>query len=81
MTPAVVHASVGASEHLLVAQANLAQAIEMLKKEADAWVIGLEGGPRPSPSTQVRLDGPLALVVGNEGEGMRLLVRKSCDVW
>ena len=28
VTPAVVHASAGASEHLLVAQANLAQALE-----------------------------------------------------
>jgi 23S rRNA (guanosine2251-2'-O)-methyltransferase len=32
------------------------------------------------PVEKVRLDGPLALVVGSEGEGMRDLVRKSCDV-
>jgi 23S rRNA (guanosine2251-2'-O)-methyltransferase len=79
ITPAVVHASVGATEHLLVAQANLAQAIDTLK-EAGAWVIGLEGGEEAQPANKVRLDGPLALVVGNEGEGMRLLVRQSCDV-
>lgn len=79
VTPAVVHASVGASEHLLVAQVNLVQAIVELKK-AGAWVIGLEGGEEAQPSSQVRLDGPLALVVGNEGEGMRLLVRQKCDV-
>ena len=75
----MVHASVGASEHLLVAQVNMAQAIDELK-EAGAWVIGLEGGDEAQPSGSVRLDGPLALVVGNEGEGMRLLVRKNCDV-
>jgi 23S rRNA (guanosine2251-2'-O)-methyltransferase len=80
ITPAVAHASAGASEHLLVAQANLAGAIELLKKEADAWVIGLEGSVEARPYSQVRLDGALALVVGNEGEGMRLLVRKHCDV-
>ena len=46
VTPAVVHASAGASEHLLIAQINLAQAIAELK-EAGAWVIGLDGGPVP----------------------------------
>jgi len=78
VTPAVVHASAGATEHLLLASANLAQAIGVLK-EAGAWVIGLEGSSRAQPVEQVRLDGPLALVVGSEGEGMRDLVRKSCD--
>jgi 23S rRNA (guanosine2251-2'-O)-methyltransferase len=80
VTPAVVHASAGASEHLLVAQGNLAQAIETLKQDMDAWVMGLEGGPQAQPYHQVRMDGPLALVVGSEGEGMRDLVRRSCDV-
>ena len=79
VTPAVVNASSGASEHLLVAQANLAQAIAELKK-ADIWVIGLQGEPPAQDLDEVRLDGPLALVVGNEGEGMRSLVRDSCDM-
>jgi 23S rRNA (guanosine2251-2'-O)-methyltransferase len=79
VTPAVVHASAGASEHLLIAQANLAQALEQVKQDAQAWVVGLEGGPDSQPYDQVRLDGALAVVVGNEGEGMRQLVRKSCD--
>lgn len=80
VTPAVVHASAGASEHLLVAQANMAQAIETLKQDGEAWVMGLEGSPEAKPYYQVRMDGPLALVVGSEGEGMRDLVRRSCDV-
>jgi 23S rRNA (guanosine2251-2'-O)-methyltransferase len=79
VTPAVVHASSGASEHLLIAQVNLAQAIVELK-EAGLWVAGLEDSPEASTPDQMRLDGPLALVVGNEGEGMRDLVRKSCDL-
>jgi 23S rRNA (guanosine2251-2'-O)-methyltransferase len=79
VTPAVVNASSGASEHLLIAQANLAQAITALK-EAGLWVIGLEAGPGAQPPEQVRLDGALALVVGGEGSGMRDLVRKSCDM-
>jgi 23S rRNA (guanosine2251-2'-O)-methyltransferase len=79
VTPAVVHASSGASEHLLISQLNLAQAITSLK-ENEVWVIGLEGGPEAQDASRIRLDGPLALVVGNEAEGMRSLVRSSCDL-
>ncbi len=78
VTPAVVSASAGASEHLLIATANLAQAIQELK-QAGVWVVGLEGTPQAQTPEELRLDGPLALVVGNEGEGMRPLVRRSCD--
>ncbi len=79
VTPAVVSASSGASEHLRIAQTNLAQSISTLK-EADTWVIGLDGSASAQPLQQVRLDGALALVVGNEGQGMRSLVRNSCDI-
>jgi 23S rRNA (guanosine2251-2'-O)-methyltransferase len=79
VTPAVVQASSGACEHLLIAQHNLAQAIDELKR-ANVWVIGLDGGEGSQPVGKVRLDGALALVVGSEGEGMRRLVRESCDL-
>jgi 23S rRNA (guanosine2251-2'-O)-methyltransferase len=79
VSPAVVNSSSGASEHLLIVQVNLAQAIQQLKEE-NIWVIGLEAGQEAQPIDQVRLDGPLALVIGGEGSGMRTLVRKSCDV-
>jgi 23S rRNA (guanosine2251-2'-O)-methyltransferase len=79
VTPAVVNASSGACEHLLISQHNLAQAIDELKK-ANIWVIGLDGGEDSQLMDKVRLDGALALVVGSEGEGMRRLVRESCDV-
>lgn len=79
VTPAVVSASSGASEHLLITQTNLAQAIASLK-DAGVWVIGLQGSPQALPPEQVRLDGPLALVVGGEGQGMRPLVREACDL-
>jgi 23S rRNA (guanosine2251-2'-O)-methyltransferase len=79
VTPAVVHTSSGASEHLLVAQINLAQAIEVLKKDG-IWVYGLEGKAKSVPISETNLGGPLALVVGNEAKGMRSLVRESCDV-
>jgi 23S rRNA (guanosine2251-2'-O)-methyltransferase len=79
VTPAVVNASSGASEHLLVAQANLHQAITALK-EAGAWIIGLEGSGQAESPDKVRLDGAIGLVVGSEGEGMRPLTAKSCDI-
>ena len=79
VTPAVVNASSGASEHLLIAQSNLAQAISTLKAEG-VWIVGLEGSPQASNPSQIRLDGPLGLVVGSEGQGMRHLVRNSCDL-
>lgn len=78
VTPAVVSASSGASEHLLITQANLAQTIATLKRES-VWVIGLEKSPQALPPEKIRLDAPLALVVGSEAKGMRPLVRKSCD--
>jgi 23S rRNA (guanosine2251-2'-O)-methyltransferase len=78
ITPAVVSASAGASEHMLVAQANLAQAIARFK-EADAWVVGLDEDPGSKSPSEVRLDGGLVVVVGSEGEGLRPLVRSECD--
>lgn len=78
ITPAVVNSSAGASEHLLIVQVNLAQAIEQLKR-SNIWVMGLDAGPDAQPLERARLDGALALVVGGEGGGMRSLVKKSCD--
>lgn len=78
VTPAVVHASAGACEHLLITQINLDQALRTIKEEG-VWVAGLEGSPEARPAEELRLDGPLALVVGSEGEGLRTLVRQSCD--
>ena len=78
VTPAVVNASSGASEHLWIAQSNLSQAIGTLK-DAGLWIVGLEGSAEAEPPSKIRLAGPLGLVVGSEGQGMRHLVRKSCD--
>ena len=78
VTPAVVHASSGASEHLLIAQSNLAQAIQALKQN-DIWVVGLESSKEAQDFATVDLRGALALVIGSEGQGLRELTRKSCD--
>ena len=79
VTPAVVNASSGASEHLRIVQGNLAQFIQVLK-EKNVWIMGLEDSPEAQPIETVNLDGGLGLVVGSEGSGLRDLVRKSCDL-
>jgi 23S rRNA (guanosine2251-2'-O)-methyltransferase len=79
ITPAVVSSSAGACEHLHVARGNLAQAMRALR-EAGVWLVGLEAGPESRLLDTVDLRGPLGLVIGNEGEGLRRLVRESCDV-
>ena len=79
ITPAVVRASSGACEHLLIAAENLAQAIERMQQE-NVRVVGLEPGESAEPLDEGSLAGPVGLVVGSEGEGMRHLVRQRCDV-
>jgi 23S rRNA (guanosine2251-2'-O)-methyltransferase len=79
ITPAVVNASAGAVEHLLIAQVtNLVQAIETLKEQG-VWIGGLEDDPRAVDFDRQRADLPLALVVGAEGPGLARLVRERCD--
>jgi 23S rRNA (guanosine2251-2'-O)-methyltransferase len=80
VTPAVVNASSGASEHLCIARSNLAQAIDALKAE-DIWIVGLdENGEMVGEKTQRHLTGSVSLVVGSEGEGIRPLIRSKCDI-
>ena len=79
VTPAVVNASSGASEHLLIAQSNLAQAMDALK-EADVWMVGLDQAGVQMEAGSRHLRGALGLVVGSEGEGLRELTRKKCDI-
>jgi 23S rRNA (guanosine2251-2'-O)-methyltransferase len=76
--PSVVHSSSGASEHMLITQSNLAQAIEALKQN-NIWVVGLESNSSAQSIGSISLNGSLAIVVGSEGEGLRELTRKSCD--
>ena len=80
VTPAVVNASSGATEHLPVARVtNIARTLEKLK-EVNVWVIGLEDAPGAQDYTAVDLRGALAIVVGSEGQGIRRLVRETCDI-
>jgi 23S rRNA (guanosine2251-2'-O)-methyltransferase len=80
ITPAVVNASAGAVEHVLVAQeANLVRAIEALKQRG-RWVLALDTGERALDLFTADLPLPAALVVGSEGSGVTPIVRKACDL-
>jgi 23S rRNA (guanosine2251-2'-O)-methyltransferase len=77
VTAAVVKASAGASEHVLVAkETNLRRAIDRMK-ESGVWVYAAEVGG--TLYTERDLTGPVALVLGSEGRGVRRLVREGCD--
>jgi 23S rRNA (guanosine2251-2'-O)-methyltransferase len=78
VTPAVVNASSGASEHLRIAQINLSQAIDQLK-EIGTWVVGLDMDQDARELSTIDLSGHIAIVVGSEGSGLRRLVRDKCD--
>jgi 23S rRNA (guanosine2251-2'-O)-methyltransferase len=80
VTPAVVNASSGATEHLRIARVtNITRALQTLKG-SNVWVVGLEDAPGAQDYATADLRGPLALVVGSEGHGIRRLVRETCDV-
>lgn len=77
--PEAVKASAGASEHMPVAAvANIKHAIEKMKG-LGIFVAGAEAGSGVAP-WEADLAGPLALVVGSEGAGLRRTVRQRCDL-
>jgi 23S rRNA (guanosine2251-2'-O)-methyltransferase len=79
VTPAAAKASAGAVERCPVARVtNVAKTLEALKGSG-VWSVALAAdGDRPIG--QVDLRGAIALVLGSEGEGLRPLVRKTCDL-
>ncbi|MFZ2055054.1 MAG: 23S rRNA (guanosine(2251)-2'-O)-methyltransferase RlmB [Candidatus Aminicenantales bacterium] len=78
LTEAVVEVSAGATEHLKVARVtNLARTMDELKKRG-LWLVGAEGGQKEY-WTDFDYTGPVGIVLGSEGRGMRRLVREKCD--
>jgi 23S rRNA (guanosine2251-2'-O)-methyltransferase len=78
LTEVASKTAMGAVEHVPIArETNLVTSLEKIK-EAGIWVYGasVTGGVAPS---KVDLKGPLCLVVGGEGEGVRPLVARTCD--
>jgi 23S rRNA (guanosine2251-2'-O)-methyltransferase len=78
LTSVVAKVSAGALDHMLVARVgNLSRLIEALK-EAGVWIYGVEPSA-PTQYTGIDMTGPVALVLGGEGEGIRPGVLKECD--
>lgn len=79
VTPTVVKASAGATEHQKIVQVtNIANTINYLK-EKGFWIVGAAG---ETDSVLYKHDfgsSNVALILGSEGKGMRRLVRESCD--
>ena len=78
LTTIVDKASAGAAEHMAIARvANLSAALQELKS-AGLWVFGTAADGAGS-LWETDLTGPVALVIGSEGNGMGRLVRSNCD--
>ena len=78
VTPAVVRASAGASEHLDVFRVgNIAQVLKWLQQHG-YWAVALDGEGEERWD-QVDYRGSIALVVGAEGKGVQRVVRERCD--
>lgn len=77
LSAVVRKAAAGSAERIpLIAVTNLARTLEQLK-EKGYWLTGLAGEGEES-LYDVDLTGPLVLVLGAEGEGMRRLTREAC---
>jgi 23S rRNA (guanosine2251-2'-O)-methyltransferase len=79
LSPAAVKASAGATEHLLLAPVDdLAEALTDLHVKG-LRIVGAEEDA-PLAARHADLKGPIALVVGSEGQGLGAAVRRRCDL-
>ena len=77
LSPAAAKAAAGALNHMPVARVkNLNRALEELKAEG-LWVTGAAMNGESAYSCD--LTGPIALVIGSEGDGMSRLALEKCD--
>ncbi len=78
ITDTVRRVSCGGAEHVPIARVtNLARAMERLQK-LGVWLVGTADEGKKS-LYEMDLKGPIGIVVGAEGEGMRRLTGEKCD--
>ena len=79
LTPVVRKVAAGAAETVpLVAVVNLARTLRDLKQRG-VWLVGTDDQAGKT-LYDADLTGPIALVMGSEGEGLRRLTRECCDL-
>lgn len=79
LTPVARKVACGAAETVpLVRVTNLARTLRALQEEG-VWLIGT-AGEADSSLYQADFRGPVALIMGAEGKGMRRLTREHCDL-
>lgn len=78
LTPVARRTAAGTAERLVLARVtNLNRTLEKLQK-AGVWLVGADASADKS-LYETDLTGPLALVLGGEGGGLKRLVRERCD--
>jgi 23S rRNA (guanosine2251-2'-O)-methyltransferase len=77
LTPIVAKTSAGAIEYMPVSKVtNISQTLQFLKKQG-LWIVGAD--MRGQTYYEKDLTGPIALVIGSEGEGIGRLIKENCD--
>jgi len=71
--------SAGAVEHMKIARVNNINDTIQFLKDSGLWIIGTDGAAENYYYEQ-DLTGPIALVIGSEGNGMNRLVSENCDI-
>ena len=80
VTPAVVRASAGATEHAAIARVtNLQRTLSSLQ-DFETEIIGLDAGADMELRDLAAGSMSRVLVVGSEGKGLRRMVRQRCDI-
>ena len=79
LTNTVLQVSQGAFMHInIYIETNLVSSLEYLKSNG-FWIIGIENSIDSKEWHEIDYRGKIGIVVGSEGEGIRRLVKKSCD--
>jgi len=79
LTPVAKKTAAGAADSLKIYQVtNIVKSLEILKDNG-VWIAGTDLADESTPIYQADLKGSIGIVLGNEGKGIRPLVRKHCD--